>query len=106
MKTKQVIDHIVNWLDTYLDQSGLKGFTIGVSGGIDSAVTSTLCARTGRDVLALNMPIYQAKDQVSCSGAHIAWLEQKFDNVKGIILSFRLFSIRSSKAFLILFKMT
>ncbi|WP_299977794.1 NAD(+) synthase [Desulfobacula sp.] len=84
MKTKKVIDHIVQWLDTYLDNSGLTGFVIGVSGGIDSAVTSTLCAETGNPVLALNMPIHQAKDQMSRSSAHIAWLEKNFDNVNGI----------------------
>ncbi|NOX33130.1 MAG: NAD(+) synthase [Deltaproteobacteria bacterium] len=84
MKTKQVIDHIVHWLKAYLDQTGLKGFTIGVSGGIDSAVTSCLCARTRRPVLALNMPIYQAKDQVSRSADHISWLKKNFNNVKGI----------------------
>ncbi|MBT3178282.1 MAG: NAD(+) synthase [Desulfobacula sp.] len=81
MKTKKVVDHIVLWLSDYLDKSGLKGFVIGVSGGIDSAVTSCLCAKTGKPVLALNMPIYQAKDQVSRSFAHNAWLKKKFDNV-------------------------
>jgi NAD+ synthase len=84
MKTRQIIDHIVQWLETYLGKSGLSGFAIGVSGGIDSAVTSTLCARTGKSVLALNMPIYQAEDQVSRAVAHITWLEKNFDNVKGI----------------------
>lgn len=84
MKTDQVATHIINWLKDYVDASGLKGFTVGVSGGIDSAVTSTLCAKTGKPVLALNMPIFQAKDQVSRSSAHITWLEQNFDNVTGI----------------------
>ena len=84
MKTQQIIDHIVKWLDNYLDKSGLKGFVIGVSGGIDSAVTSCLCAKTGRPVLALNMPIYQAKDQVARSCDHIAWLKKQFTIVKSI----------------------
>jgi len=84
MKITKTIDHIVQWLDTYLDKSGLKGFCIGVSGGIDSAVTSTLCAKTGKPVLALNMPIYQAKNQVSRSFKHIAWLKKNHENVKGI----------------------
>lgn len=84
MKTEQIIDHIVQWLSSYLDTSGLNGFTVGVSGGIDSAVTSTLCARTGKPVLALNMPIYQASDQVSRSSAHIEWLEKRYPNVTGI----------------------
>ncbi len=86
MKTKKLIDHIIQWLDVYLGKSGLAGFTIGVSGGIDSAVTSCLCARTGKPVLALNMPIYQEKGQLSRASAHIAWLKKNFDNVTGIDL--------------------
>ena len=84
MNTAKVADHIITWLKDYLDRSGLKGFTVGVSGGIDSAVTSTLCARTGSPVLALNMPIYQASDQVSRSAEHIRWLEKTYDNVTGV----------------------
>lgn len=84
MKTPDVASHISAWLTRYLDSSGMKGFTVGVSGGIDSAVTSTLCARTGRPVLALNMPISQAPEQVSRSAGHIAWLEKTHDNVRGV----------------------
>lgn len=86
MKTRKIIDYIVQWLDDYLAGSGLTGFTIGISGGIDSAVTSTLCAKTGRPVLAINMPIHQAKSQVSLSSAHIGWLKTHFDAVTGIDL--------------------
>ncbi|MFH2059175.1 MAG: NAD(+) synthase [Pseudomonadota bacterium] len=85
MKTSNIINHIVQWLDTYLvDTSGLNGFIIGVSGGIDSAVTSTLCAKTGKPVIALNMPICQAENQVSLSSAHIKWLKTRYKNVTGI----------------------
>ncbi len=84
MKTPDVVEYIVNWLTSYVEKSGLNGFTLGVSGGIDSAVTSTLCARTGKKVLALNMPIYQAKNQVSRSSNHIEWLQKTHDNVTGI----------------------
>lgn len=84
MKTQEIIEHIVNWLSNYIDSTGLKGFTVGVSGGIDSAVTSTLCAKTGRRVIALNMPIHQARDQEDRSGEHIKWLQSNFDNVTGI----------------------
>ena len=83
MNAKNVIDYIVKWLDGYCKQSGLRGFVIGVSGGIDSAVTSTLCARTGRRVQPLNMPILQDKHQLSRSSRHIAWLEENFPNVQG-----------------------
>ena len=82
MQVEKVIDHIVNWLKDYSDKSGTNGFVIGVSGGIDSAVTSTLCARTGKDVLVLEMPIHQAESQVSRASDHIDWLQQNFSNVK------------------------
>lgn len=84
MQTQPVIDHIVTWLTQYLDQSGLKGFVVGVSGGIDSAVTSTLCAMTDYPVQALNMPINQASDQVSRSANHIQWLQRCYTNVEGV----------------------
>lgn len=84
MKKKKVIDHIVQWLDACLAKSGLSGFTIGVSGGIDSAVTSCLCAKTGQPTLVLNMPIYQAEEEISRSSNHITWLKNNFDNVNGI----------------------
>ncbi len=84
MNTQAVIDHIVHWLTDYQNQSGLKGFVVGVSGGIDSAVTSTLCTLTGAPVKVLNMPIHQAPDQVSRSADHIAWLTERHDNVEGI----------------------
>ena len=84
MQTQPAIDHIVQWLTDYLSKSGFKGFVVGVSGGIDSAVTSTLCAKTGAPVKVLNMPIHQASDQVSRSTQHIAWLTEKHANVEGI----------------------
>ncbi len=83
VKAQATMDHIVQWLNSYLDRSGMNGFVVGVSGGIDSAVTSTLCARTGQPVRALNMPILQAADQVSRSADHIRWLEERYPNVIG-----------------------
>ena len=84
MQIDKVIQHIVAELNTYCDDAGLKGFVVGVSGGIDSAVTSTLSAKTGKKVIALNMPILQARNQDSLSSRHIAWLEKDFPNVRGI----------------------
>ena len=84
MQTSAVIDHIVKWLIQYLDQSGMKGFVVGVSGGIDSAVTSTLCAKTGRPVKVLNMPICQAADQVSRAANHIRWLAAHYPTAEGV----------------------
>ncbi len=84
MQIDKVIQHIVKELNAYCDKAGLKGFVVGVSGGIDSAVTSTLSAKTGKAVITLNMPILQAKNQDSLSSRHIAWLEKEFPNVQGV----------------------
>ena len=78
---EKVIAHIVEWLQSYAEQSGMKGFVVGVSGGIDSAVTSTLCSKTGLPVIALEMPIHQAANQVSRAQDHLQWLKARFDNV-------------------------
>ncbi len=81
MKTDQVIDYIVSWLRDYCEKSGTNGYAIGVSGGIDSAVTSTLCAKTGKTVMALNLPIFQHPVQISLARSHIKWLTKRFANV-------------------------
>src|SRR5690606_3994705 len=60
MHTGKVIQHIADWLRGYCEGAGQRGFVIGVSGGIDSAVTSVLCARTGLPTLCVEMPIHQA----------------------------------------------
>ena len=69
-------------LRDYATNAGIKGFVIGISGGIDSAVTSTLCAKTGLDLLCLEMPIHQAENQETRASNHIDWLLKNFDNVK------------------------
>ena len=84
MQTQKIIDHIVNWLTDYVEAAGMEGFVVGVSGGIDSAVTSNLCARTQKKVLLVNMPIHQDPTQVSRSQEQIDLLVQKFPGVEGI----------------------
>jgi NAD+ synthase len=81
MKTKIVTTHIVKWLKEYADKANVNGFVVGVSGGVDSAVTSTLCAMTGLDVMCLEMPIHQAKSHVSRAQEHIEQLTKRFPNV-------------------------
>lgn len=81
MQTEKVIDYIVNWLKDYATNAKINGFVIGISGGIDSAVTSALCAKTGLDVLCLEMPIHQASSQVTRAINHINWLQEHFPNV-------------------------
>ncbi len=77
-----VIDYISNWLKQYALNAGVNGFVIGISGGVDSAVTSTLCARTGMKVLVLNMPIRQTKAEFGRATEHIDWLLTNFPNVE------------------------
>jgi NAD+ synthase len=84
MQTRKVIDYIVNWLKSYCDSAGLNGFAVGVSGGIDSAVTSTLCAKTGKTVFVLNIPIYQHQDQLDLARRHIDWLVASYPSVQGV----------------------
>lgn len=81
MQTEKVVNHIVDWLKDYATNAKVNGFVIGISGGIDSAVTSTLCAKTGLDLLCLEMPIHQAESQVSRALNHIEWLQHNFDAV-------------------------
>ncbi|MBI4947739.1 MAG: NAD(+) synthase [Bacteroidetes bacterium] len=81
MKKKETINHIVNWLTSYCEKSSMKGFVVGVSGGVDSALTSTLCALTSKPLICLNMPILQQKDQYTLANVHIEWLKKKFSNV-------------------------
>ncbi len=82
MNAELVQKHIVSWLAQYSEQSRTEGFVIGISGGIDSAVTSTLCALTGRRVIVLNMPIRQFKTEFDRSQEHIDWLKKNFPNVE------------------------
>ncbi|WP_445725576.1 NAD(+) synthase [Flavobacterium sp.] len=81
MDTEKVVDYIVNWLKDYATNAKVKGFVIGISGGIDSAVTSTLCAKTGFPVMCVEMPIHQAENQVSRAYKHIDWLKENFNKV-------------------------
>ncbi|MCO6501221.1 MAG: NAD(+) synthase [Vicingus serpentipes] len=84
MNSEKVITHIVNWLKDYVEKSKTKGFVIGVSGGVDSAVTSVLGALTGLPVLCVEMPIHQDKSQIERAQNHIEFLKQNYSNVTSI----------------------
>ena len=83
MQTQKIIQHIVNWLRDYAAQARAQGFVVGVSGGIDSAVVSTLCAQTALPTLLLNMPIRQKVDQFDRAAEHIAALVARYPNAHG-----------------------
>ncbi len=84
MKTKPIIKHIEQWLIKYSNLSNTKGFVVGISGGIDSAVTSAIAANTNIPLICLEMPIHQNKSQVERGKRHIKWLKANFSNVSSI----------------------
>ncbi|RCS27896.1 NAD(+) synthase [Polaribacter sp. WD7] len=84
MNTEKVSKHIIGWLKEYAENANVNGFVVGVSGGIDSALTSTLCAKTGLPTLCVEMPIHQAESQVSRAQEHIRQLKAKFKNVSDV----------------------
>lgn len=84
LQVEKVNTHIVNWLKTYAENAKVNGFVVGISGGIDSAVTSTLCAQTGLPTLCVEMPIHQAPSHVSRGREHIEQLKKRFPNVENI----------------------
>ena len=81
MNAEKVTNHIVKWLKDYAENAKVKGFVVGISGGIDSAVTSTLCAKTGLTTICVELPIHQAESQVNRGNEHIAQLKRRFKNV-------------------------
>ena len=81
---EKINDYIVKWLKDYAISSKMNGFVIGISGGIDSAVTSKLCAQTGLKTLCVEMPIHQDPNQVSRSKEHIKQLKSQFSNVDSV----------------------
>ena len=83
MQVDRIASHIKSWLVDYLNKSNLNGFVVGVSGGVDSALTASLAASTGFPTLLLNMPIFQADTHIKRSDKQIAQLKNEFNNVSG-----------------------
>ena len=83
MNSKDKIQYIVNWIKNYTKTIKTQPVTlvIGVSGGVDSALTSTLCAHTGLKTIAISMPIKQNSSQHDLSLRHLDYLKKNFDNV-------------------------
>ncbi len=80
-QAEKINQHIVEWLLDYAINAKVKGFVVGISGGIDSALVSTLCAQTGLPTLCVEMPIHQAESHVNRANEHIAQLKERFPNV-------------------------
>jgi NAD+ synthase len=81
MTPKQQAQHIVRWIKGYVCEHKIKTLVVGVSGGIDSAVVSTLCAQTGLPTVAVSMPIKQSQATHDLSQQHCEWLISNYDNV-------------------------
>ena len=77
-------ERIIAWIKEYADNNGIKALVIGVSGGIDSAVVSTLCARTGIPTYVLSMPLNSSSTNDSLSDSYTTYLENNYDNVTKI----------------------
>ena len=88
MNYQKKIDYISKWIKEYATSLSFQpvSLVIGVSGGIDSAVTSTLCAKTGFKTIAISMPIKQNLNQHDLSLKHLDWLKNNFDNVETKII--------------------
>ena len=84
MDVKKRANIITDWINNYCDSASYKPKTlvVGISGGIDSSVVSTLCANTGRKTIVLTMPIKQIKSQHDLSLSHAKWLKEKYSNVE------------------------
>lgn len=77
-------DEISNWIRTYAEKNNIKSLVIGISGGIDSALVSTLCAKTGLPTYVISLPINQKTDQLERAKKHYEWLNVNYTNVKFI----------------------
>ena len=88
MQTSKRIDHIKNWITDYCKSMPKEpdSLVIGISGGIDSSVTSTISALTGKKTIVLSMPINQIKEQQDLSLKHQEWLKSKFRNVESYLV--------------------
>ena len=85
MKASKKVLFIKNWISNYIDSmpSKAESLVIGISGGIDSSVSSTLSAMTGLRTIVLSMPIKQKSNQHDLSQKHLEWLKTNFKNVEG-----------------------
>ena len=82
MKVKKVLNLITKWLTDYSVSNGNKNFIVGISGGIDSALTSTLCAISGSKTFLVSMPIHQKKAELENANKHMNWLSTNYSNIE------------------------
>jgi len=83
---ENLANEIVDWIKKYANDNEIDTLVVGVSGGIDSAVTSTLCSKTGLRTIVLNMPIHQKRSQYELATNHIEWLKSNWENVESHLI--------------------
>lgn len=77
-------DNIIDWIKRYCTKNNIKSLVVGISGGIDSSLVSTLCALTGIKTIVISLPIRQNETQLSLARNHSKWLLSKYNNVSFI----------------------
>jgi NAD+ synthase len=87
LQSEELAKDISKWIKDYANNNSIKSLVIGISGGIDSSLVSTLCAMTGLPTYVLTMPIRQKSDQHDLSLVHAEWLTKKFTNVEHQVIS-------------------
>ena len=84
---KELANQIVAWIKNYAETNGIKTLVMGVSGGVDSALVSTLCAKTGLKLIVANMPCKSKHSNNEMSDKQIQWLIHRFNNVENTIIN-------------------
>ena len=82
MNAKSTTTYIINWIKNYCSSNNIPYLVIGVSGGIDSALTSTLCAETKIKTFVVSMPIHQRQLELDNANTHMRWLASKYSNIE------------------------
>ena len=77
---------IQRWISSYVSENKIDTLVVGVSGGIDSAVVSTLCAETGLPTIVVGMPLNSSPENTELSNKHISFLSSKYNNVYGLVV--------------------
>jgi len=86
MELEKTKKFIVQWINDYAKKNCIKNLIVGISGGIDSALTSTLCAMTGINTKVVSLPINQSKNELENATKHMNWLKAKYQNIQTITI--------------------
>ena len=92
-KNETLINNIVAWIKNYATHAGMKSLVVGISGGIDSSVVSTLCCKTGLPTYAVSLPLHNSNQHKELSQVHGRFLQAFFSNVNQSFLFFGIVSI-------------